>query len=108
MALTKLILAILILTLTIAFEIQNVEGRHLKHRPDHKNTYVKGKGEHGMTYANEALVTKSIAQTPSTPSHTKSTAESQVQPTTPPPHGADDFRPTAPGHSPGVGHAIHS
>lgn len=26
----------------------------------------------------------------------------------PPSHGVDDFRPTAPGHSPGVGHSIHN
>ncbi|GJW46323.1 putative encoded peptide [Tanacetum coccineum] len=102
-----LILAILILTLIIAYEIQNGEGRHLKHRPGYKNTYVTEKSRHGVTYANEVLVTKPIAQTPSTPSHTKSTVESQVQ-SPPPSHGADVFRPTAPGHSPGVGHAIHN
>ncbi|VVB09946.1 unnamed protein product [Arabis nemorensis] len=26
----------------------------------------------------------------------------------PPSHGVDTFRPTAPGHSPGIGHSIHT
>ncbi|XP_019083745.1 PREDICTED: uncharacterized protein LOC109125708 [Camelina sativa] len=26
----------------------------------------------------------------------------------PPSHGVDTFRPTAPGHSPGIGHSVHN
>lgn len=107
MALTKLTVAILILILTITFEAQFVEGRHLKQRMVHKNTSGKVKGRNGTTYAQEALLTKPMAQIPPTQSQTKSTVESQMQPPSPP-HGADDFRPTAPGHSPGVGHAIQN
>ncbi|CAH2061366.1 unnamed protein product [Thlaspi arvense] len=29
-----------------------------------------------------------------------------IQP--PPSHGVDTFRPTAPGHSPGIGHSVHN
>ena len=107
MALTKLTVAILILILTITFEAQFVEGRHLKQRTVHKNTSGKVKGRNGTTYAQEALLTKPMPQIPPTQSQTKSIVESQMQPPSPP-HGADDFRPTAPGHSPGVGHAIQN
>ena len=107
MAQTKLTIAILILTLTIAFEFQYVEGRHLKQRTVHKNTSGKIKGRHGVIYANEALLTKPVAQTPPTQSQTNTTGESQLQSPSPP-HGAEDFRPTAPGHSPGAGHTIHN
>ncbi|GJW46324.1 precursor of CEP3-like protein [Tanacetum coccineum] len=107
MALTKLSVAILILTLTIAFEIQYVEGRHLKQRTVHKNTSGKIKGRHGVTYANEALLTKPMAQTPPTKSPANTIVESQLQ-SPPPPHGVEDFRPTAPGHSPGAGHTIQN
>ncbi|KAL1212199.1 Precursor of CEP3 [Cardamine amara subsp. amara] len=32
-----------------------------------------------------------------------------AEPLQPPPsHGVDTFRPTAPGHSPGIGHSVHN
>ncbi|CAE6004428.1 unnamed protein product [Arabidopsis arenosa] len=32
-----------------------------------------------------------------------------AEPLEPPPsHGVDTFRPTAPGHSPGIGHSVHN
>ena len=97
MALSKLTVAILILTLTIVFESQYIEGRHLKQRTVHKTTSGEVKSRHGATYAHEAPLTKTMAQLPLT----------QLQPP-PPPHGTEDFRPTAPGNSPGVGHTIQN
>ncbi|KAK9053232.1 hypothetical protein SSX86_029864 [Deinandra increscens subsp. villosa] len=94
MALTKLSLAILILILTLTvidLEIQHVEGRHLK------------KNRSGEPHANKAIVPEAMART--TASESKTMVESQIQP---PPHGVVDFRPTAPGHSPGAGHAVHN
>lgn len=98
MALTKLSLAVLILTLIIIINLQipSVEGRHLK------------KSRNGAPYADKAALTKLKAHTPSTPSQTMTLVESQMQPPPPPSHGVEDFRPTGPGHSPGAGHSIHN
>ncbi|KAJ9564537.1 hypothetical protein OSB04_000503 [Centaurea solstitialis] len=124
MARTKSTLAIFILVLTISFNIRCVEGRHLKHRTDPKNTFVKEArpykpsifrtevtSRHGAKYANKALLTKPIVQTPSLRLQTKTRIEPRLQPPPPPPpspRGAEDFRPTAPGHSPGVGHSVQN
>ncbi|KAK1438989.1 hypothetical protein QVD17_04803 [Tagetes erecta] len=99
MALTKLSLTVLILTLIIIINlpIPSVEGRHLK------------KSRNGASSANKAPLTKPKAHTPSTPSQTITMVASQMQSPSPPPHGVvEDFRPTAPGHSPGAGHSIHN
>lgn len=105
MALTKLTLAIIILILTITLDIQCVEGRHLKHKTHHNNAFAaKRKGLHGAIYANKVILTKATAHSQAKTS-IASKLEAQLTPT---PSGADDFRPTAPGHSPGAGHAIHN
>ncbi|KAL4372776.1 hypothetical protein HN51_006762 [Arachis hypogaea] len=35
-------------------------------------------------------------------------ATPELVPPPPPSHDVNDFRPTAPGHSPGVGHSVHN
>lgn len=88
MAVTKLSLTILILTLTIInLESECVEGRHLK------------QNRNSAPYANKAP----------TLSRTVTMVKFQMQ-ASPPPllHGVEDFRPTAPGNSPGAGHVIHN
>jgi hypothetical protein len=52
----------------------------------------------GDDSANEAITKESPPTPPA--------ALSVSQPPPPPRHDVDDFRPTAPGHSPGVGHSI--
>ncbi|MBA0784557.1 hypothetical protein Gotri_025994, partial [Gossypium trilobum] len=57
------------------------------------------------TEGNKAVVanTQSLAPpSPPTPSVVVGATE------TPPPKNANDFRPTAPGHSPGVGHSLQN
>ncbi|KAI3699590.1 hypothetical protein L2E82_44010 [Cichorium intybus] len=101
MGLLNLTLVTFILILTITHEIQYVEGRHLKHNTHHnkihlkKTTPLNQKATHvtSTTNANEAI------QTPPPPPPT---------PSPPTPHRAEDFRPTAPGHSPGAGHSIQN
>ncbi|KAI3768363.1 hypothetical protein L2E82_18977 [Cichorium intybus] len=101
MDLTKSILTIFILTLiTIHLQIHCVEARHLK-TIHVKETIVKG-GTNDTPYGSEAVVTKPTLPTP--PSESLVGSQSLVPP---PPHAVEDFRPTAPGHSPGAGHSIH-
>ncbi|OMO56709.1 hypothetical protein CCACVL1_26342 [Corchorus capsularis] len=91
-------------------EIHCIAGRHLK--LDQKSniqksilaketgsTFVEGKVNlHGVNI--KAADTNNIAQSPPSPPSVKAQA--------PPPKDAEDFRPTAPGHSPGVGHSIQN
>lgn len=107
MDVTKLVLAIFTLALTISLQIQRVEGRHMKHHISKntimKETTIKG-GRHDTAYESKVVLTKPLAPTPSS----ETLVGSQMQPPPSPPHGVEDFRPTAPGHSPGAGHAVHN
>lgn len=115
MDLTKLILAIMTIILTIYLQSQCIEGRHLKQH-NHKNTHVKESitkgGRHDTLYASEAVLAKPMVPIPQTKSLVGSQLPSPInanvasQP--PPPRGVEDFRPTAPGHSPGAGHSIQN
>ncbi|KAK9067081.1 hypothetical protein SSX86_014405 [Deinandra increscens subsp. villosa] len=106
-----IILTLFTLTLAINLQVHCVEGsRHLKQHIDHKNnpankTVINGERSHETGYASEAVYTQPI--TPKPPSETLigSKPLPQMQP---PPHGVEDFRPTAPGHSPGAGHSIQN
>ncbi|KAI8032434.1 Precursor of CEP3 [Camellia lanceoleosa] len=65
-----------------------------------QNSYLHGESTNSTTYMNESVL---LAPPPPI-------APSQVvdQPHSPPPGHVDDFRPTAPGHSPGVGHSLQN
>lgn len=69
----------------------STEGRHLKHNQVHN--YVHG----GIS-----ATLKNVA--PLTPS----TMVGVTLAAPPPARAVKDFRPTTPGHSPGVGHSVHS
>ncbi|KAK5843646.1 hypothetical protein PVK06_006104 [Gossypium arboreum] len=88
-------LSFLVLLLLVSFlQIQCIVGRPLI--LDQKETGTEG---------NKAAVanTQSLAPpSPPTPSVVVGATE------TPPPKNANDFRPTAPGHSPGVGHSLQN
>jgi hypothetical protein len=112
MALNKLISALLFLVLIFAQKNQHIEGRRLavgknnefqtlqtKNKIYEKVTVKHGSKLHGDDSANEAITKES----PPTPS---AVGVSQLPP--PAGHDVNDFRPTAPGHSPGVGHAIEN
>ncbi|KAK7263115.1 hypothetical protein RJT34_30700 [Clitoria ternatea] len=76
-------------------QIQPTEGRYLKNNEGHQNL-VKHNG--GNSATNAATFRNVSSQT--------LVDASGAAP--PPNHGVDDFRPTIPGHSPGVGHSIHA
>ena len=98
MANLKFIIACLFLAvLTVSQEIQSTEGRQLKLGMKKGSleleTHVKIVVKHDDK--------KSLPAAPTT----QEVAESQ-----PPPlgRGEEDFRPTTPGHSPGVGHSVQN
>lgn len=119
MAQTKLIVAFFFLAIILAQKIQSTPGRNLKFK--NKNdfqTRTKISRQESVKLTNhskhlptdcssmtacgniEAAFTPQMATPPAPPSPVAT--ESQ-----PPPSGhADDFRPTAPGHSPGIGHSL--
>ncbi|XP_044470545.1 precursor of CEP5-like [Mangifera indica] len=117
MAQNKHTFACLVLVLIFCQEIQSIEGRHLK--LERQNEFPK------LQIYNKILeeVTRELAKQKSNlhgdENTTVTAANDNVSPPTapslpvgespsPPPKRADDFRPTAPGHSPGVGHAIQN
>ena len=108
MAQTKLTFVILFIILTFFQELRSIEGRHLKlgHINDipklHTHTKISNKETMSKTaYANEAVPTA-----PKAPIAT--VGESETVPPPPSPGHVSDFRPTTPGHSPGVGHSIQN
>ncbi|GMI86446.1 C-TERMINALLY ENCODED PEPTIDE 5 [Hibiscus trionum] len=80
-----------ILLLVSFLQIQCIVGRHLVLELDHK--------ERG-TNVNKAAVADT--QSPPTPSVAVGGTKA------PPPKNENDFRPTAPGHSPGAGHSLQN
>ncbi|GAA0182221.1 hypothetical protein LIER_30341 [Lithospermum erythrorhizon] len=111
MAFTKMIYIPIFLIIISSQSIQLAEGRHMKLKKGHtfpilvqsqsksliNNVDSSGKAEHTN------VVGISTQTTPPT--------ESRSQQTLPPPPSSDyvdDFRPTTPGHSPGIGHSVHN
>ncbi|KAI3452040.1 hypothetical protein Pfo_008705 [Paulownia fortunei] len=110
MAQTKLIIAFFFLAIILAQKIQSTEGRNLKFK--NRNAFqtrakISRQDSVKFTKHRKNLPTdcssmtvcgNKAAFTPPSPAATES------QP--PPPGHADDFRPTTPGHSPGIGHSL--
>ena len=104
--------AFLFLVLIFSQETQRIEGRRLLVGKNNefenlqtqnkiyeiKETVKHGGKLHGDDSADEAITKESPPTPPA------ALGVSQLPP--PPRHDIDDFRPTAPGHSPGVGHSI--
>ena len=96
MAPNKFIFTMILFSLVIfCLRFHSTEGRHLKRNEVHNDVHG------GISGANAATL-KDVA--PLTPS----TMVGATLAAPPPGHGVEDFRPTTPGHSPGVGHSIHS
>nr|KJB17891.1 hypothetical protein B456_003G022400 [Gossypium raimondii] len=95
MAQNKHVSFLVLICLVFFLHSQCIVGRHLI--LDHKEI---------GTYVNKAAV----ARTQSSPSPSRPTPSVVVVGATqaPPPKNANDFRPTGPGHSPGVGHSLQN
>ncbi|KAL8117608.1 hypothetical protein AgCh_015474 [Apium graveolens] len=116
MAQTLLILTTLFLVLTLSFEIQSAEGRHLRTKtkgdtkklqshftvPGKDIKHTAGMINNKNAYGNQDIASTGIIQTPPSQASGSSTRAP------PPPGHVADFRPTSPGHSPGVGHSTHN
>lgn len=119
MAQNNLTFVCLLLVLIFCQEIQSIEARNLKHEREEKTPKleiynnglekeakkinpVKNANLHGDEYATAKEANASNASSPTEPSVVVGLS------TPPPPRHVDDFRPTAPGHSPGVGHSLQN
>ncbi|KAK9990594.1 hypothetical protein SO802_025579 [Lithocarpus litseifolius] len=113
MAQIKLIYAFLFLVFILSQQIQSIEGRHL--REGKKNIESKTIQTQTKIYKTETIKhgsvlhgdDKSIEEINSVSPPTLPTV-SVSQPPPPPNRVVDDFRPTTPGHSIGVGHSIQN
>ncbi|KAK2996988.1 hypothetical protein RJ639_023689 [Escallonia herrerae] len=117
MAQAKIFLSSLLLVLVFSQVIESIEGRHLnlEKKIDIPNLLIPMKSYEKVTkpmadnnktrpsYANEAL-----PKAPMTPVAPMPPSQTVGESPPPPPGHADDFRPTTPGHSPGVGHSIQN
>ncbi|KAK4584565.1 hypothetical protein RGQ29_022330 [Quercus rubra] len=103
MALSKLISAFLFLVFILSQQIQSIEGRHLREETQTKiyetETIKHEDRLHGDDKSNKEITGVSPPTLPTV---------NVSQPPPPPNRGVDDFRPTTPGHSPGVGHSIQN
>ncbi|KAK7252838.1 hypothetical protein RIF29_37070 [Crotalaria pallida] len=103
-------LLILLALIIFCLGFQSIEGRYLKSDQLGMQKQVI-KDEHhedmhdGVTTINATTFTNVMSPPTLLPSEADG-ATTGVPP--PPGHGIDDFRPTAPGHSPGVGHSVHN
>ncbi|KAI9089240.1 hypothetical protein K1719_029519 [Acacia pycnantha] len=92
----KLLLCfVVILALTLCLEFSSIEGRYLKFEGN--ENFVNGE-------VNDVVHRKVQSTT------NAATLLDVSLPSSPPAEGHDvsDFRPTNPGHSPGVGHSVHN
>ncbi|XP_020206960.1 precursor of CEP5 [Cajanus cajan] len=100
MAQNKFIGSMIFLALIIFDQgFHSTEGRYVKHNESN---------QHLVKCKNHDEVHCGISATnvyPLTPSTSMVDATGAAPP---PAHGVDDFRPTTPGHSPGVGHSVHN
>ncbi|KAK7331098.1 hypothetical protein VNO77_25312 [Canavalia gladiata] len=92
---------ILFALMILCQRFQLIEGRYLKYE-DEK---VKHK-DHDDVYAGNSATNAAIFANVSPPSSSTMVHATGAAP--PPGHDVHDFRPTTPGHSPGVGHSLHN
>ncbi|KAL4644858.1 hypothetical protein ACB092_02G194100 [Castanea dentata] len=98
MAQSKLIYAFLFLVFILSHQIQSIEGRNLR---EGKKS-IESKTIQTQTKIYETETIKHGVSPPTLPTVSVS------QPPLPPNRVVDDFRPTTPGHSIGVGHSIQN
>ena len=97
-----IIASFFLVVLIISQEIQSTEGRQLKlgmkKGSPELETHIKIMGKE---------TTKIAGHNISTPLPAAPTTQVVVESQTPPSRQVEAFRPTSPGHSPGVGHSLH-
>ncbi|KAE9613028.1 hypothetical protein Lal_00027345 [Lupinus albus] len=107
MAQNKFFFSLILLALIIFCQgFQSIEGRYLKSDQDIQKFMESENQENvhgGISTTNAPILTN--VSLPKLPSEANG-ATTVVPP--PPGHGVDNFRPTEPGHSPGVGHSDHN
>ncbi|XP_027346508.1 precursor of CEP3-like [Abrus precatorius] len=99
MAQNKFIFSMIFLALIIfSQQFQSIEGRYLK--------YDKGYKDHDEMHGGNSATNAATSGNVSSPAPSTMVGATGAAP----PHGhdVDDFRPTTPGHSPGVGHSINN
>uniref|UniRef100_A0A2N9H0L0 Uncharacterized protein n=1 Tax=Fagus sylvatica TaxID=28930 RepID=A0A2N9H0L0_FAGSY len=100
MAQSKSISVFLFFVLIHSHQIQSIEGNiESQTLQTQKKTYEKETIKHGGELHGDDITNEATLVSPPTPP-----SLSVSQPRPPPSRGAGDFAPTAPGHSPGVGH----
>ncbi|KAJ6736656.1 PRECURSOR OF CEP5 [Salix viminalis] len=104
----KLLCAFVFLVLFFSEELQFIEGRHLKTRISSKflQKEMRKLAENNSKFHVNENSDKSVDTAQTSPSAPPTPAVSEPHPS--PPGHVDDFRPTAPGHSPGVGHSLQN
>lgn len=90
MAKTKIVLAFFLIVLILCQELVDVEGRHLRSKPCKKCSKHHGKSTLSAKEDGGRANASSGQEKASKMEH------------------LDDFRPTSPGHSPGIGHSIQN
>ncbi|KAM1048093.1 hypothetical protein ACFX2I_027291 [Malus domestica] len=119
MALNKLTFiacSFLVSLLILTWEIQSINARYLKSRSSElQNLPIQNKPHENKTEDNaghksdlhgKSSTEASLVVSPPPPQSGQ--VGGAAQPPPPPAHAVDDFRPTAPGHSPGVGHSLQN
>ncbi|KAL4644859.1 hypothetical protein ACB092_02G194200 [Castanea dentata] len=104
MAQSKSIAAFLFLVIIFSQQIQSIEGRHLREGK-------KSNKSQTLQTQTKIYETETIKHDEEITSESPPAAPTTVNVSQPPPspnRGVDDFRPTTPGHSPGVGHSIQN
>lgn len=108
MALSKsnfIAFSFLLLLIVLTWEIQSIDARRLIDSSKLRNLQTD---QYKSVDHQEIAASKPVVVSPPTPvTPPQSEVAGAAQPP-PPAHGIDDFRPTAPGHSPGVGHSLHN
>lgn len=108
MALSKsnfIAFSFLLLLIVLTWEIQSIDARRLIDSSKLRNIQTV---QYKSVDHQEIAGSKPVVVSPPTPvTPPQSEVAGAAQPP-PPAHGIDDFRPTAPGHSPGVGHSLHN
>ncbi|OAY35414.1 hypothetical protein MANES_12G100000v8 [Manihot esculenta] len=120
MAQTNLFFTCVFFVLIFSQELHSVDGRHLKHEKKHKSSklHTSNKFEKEQTKFVDKLnvhghndssveVPPASRSSPAIPIPSGAVVDEPPPSPTTPGH-VDDFRPTAPGHSPGVGHSIQN
>lgn len=105
MAQNKLIIFSMVFFALIIFQTQ---GRHLKSYESNDQNLLKNHEDLNMNNMHGNSLATTNAATPINGSPPPPMPPSAVGGAPPPSHGVGDFRPTTPGHSPGVGHSIHN